>query len=70
MAITGLESKASTALTGLSRSDDAVQQMGIVVKDLATAVEQLSRELDDIKGRVQGLDAVASKEFEEEIDEP
>ena len=49
MPITGLESKANSALSELRGSDHVIQQVGVVVRDLATAVEQLSREVDDLK---------------------
>jgi hypothetical protein len=69
MAITGIESKASSALVGLRGSDRAVQQVGIVVKDLASAVEQLWRELDELKGYVRDLEVGANRHLRNEIEE-
>jgi chaperonin cofactor prefoldin len=69
MPLTGLESKADSALSDLRSSDRVIQQVGIVVKDLATAVEQLSQELDDIKGHVRDLERNANSQLEEELEE-
>ena len=70
MAITGLESKASTALSGLRGSDRAIQEVGIVVKELASAIEQLSRHLDDLKVHQQGLEDEAERRLKgEDIDD-
>ena len=66
MPITGLESKAESALSELRSSDRVVQQVGVVVKDLATAVERLSREVDDLKGYVRDLEGDANRQLEEE----
>lgn len=69
MPITGLESKADSALSDLRDSDRVIQQVGIVVKDLATAVERLSREVDDLKGYVRDLERDDNRQLEKELEE-
>jgi hypothetical protein len=46
-----------------------VQQVGIVVKELASAVEQLSRKLDELKGYVRDLEVGANRHLRNEIEE-
>jgi hypothetical protein len=65
----GIESKASSALSGLKGSDHEIQQVGVVVKDLATAVERLSREVDDFKGYVRDLERETNHQLENELEE-
>jgi outer membrane murein-binding lipoprotein Lpp len=69
MAITGLESKASSALTALEGADHVAQQVGTVVKELAAAIEQLSRELDELKSYVRDLETEANRHLKDEIEE-
>jgi outer membrane murein-binding lipoprotein Lpp len=69
MPITGLESKANSALSELAGSDHVIQQVGVVVRDLATAVEQLSREVDDLKEYVRDLEREANHHLQDELEE-
>jgi predicted RNase H-like nuclease (RuvC/YqgF family) len=69
VAITGIESKASSALSGLKGSDHEIQQVGVVIKDLATAVERLSREVDDLKEYVRDLEREANHHLQDELEE-
>jgi peptidoglycan hydrolase CwlO-like protein len=69
MAITGIESKARSALSGLKDSDQEIQQVGVVVKDLATALERLSREVDDLKEYVRDLEREANHRLQDELEE-
>jgi hypothetical protein len=43
--------------------------MGTVVKELATAIEQLSRELDELKSYVRDLETEANRHLKDEIEE-
>jgi hypothetical protein len=69
VAITGIESKARSALSGLKGRDYEIQQVGVVVKDLATALERLWREVDDLKEYVRDLEREANHRLQDELEE-
>jgi uncharacterized protein YoxC len=69
MSTTGLESKADSPLSDLRNGDRVIQQVGIVVKDLATAVERLSQEIDHLKGYARDLERDANHQLIEKLEE-